>query len=96
MTNITNQAEFNSFFYPASFNDPSEFARIQLLKFYTLVKEYDSGLDFPVEWLNEVPLFSILHLAGAFDLDERTLYYIYKGKIAKIHVCESVMKEILG
>jgi hypothetical protein len=96
MIEITNQAEFNDFFQNDYNGSPSECALRQLLKFYALVKEYGKGIEFPQKWLmNSVPLFYLTGILGAYEPDENALYYIYKNRIARICVCESVIKRIV-
>lgn len=95
MIEITNQAEFNDFFFNDPYGSPSESALRQLLKFYTFVKEYKNGIEFPQKWLNTVPLFYLPGVLGSYEPDENALYYIYQGRIARICVCESVIKRIV-
>jgi len=95
MIEITNQAEFKKFFYSDYNGTPFASALRELLKFYTLVKEHEQGMEFPQEWLDDVPLCNLIGVFGAYEPDENALYYICKKRIARICVCESVIKRIV-
>ena len=100
MIDITNRAEFNAFFHSKSYGCPSESARRELLSFYTLVKEWNSSdesekIEFPEEWLSHAPTIFFNGVSGAYDNNERALYYVFKNQIARIRLCREVIKEIV-